>query len=387
MTSDSSSIAPVVASSEPRLQSIDALRGFDMFWIMKGDAFFKALAVWVGFPVVATQLEHVKWDGFHFYDLIFPLFLYLVGVVLPFSLTKYQTGGDLAPNRSGVYLRVIRRTLLLIALGLINNGILQLDFSNFRWAGVLQRIGVCYFFAALTVIHLGIRSQAILLAGILAGYWAALRFIPVPGFDAYDLTMEGSLVGYVDRMLLPGRLYYKFGDNEGLLSTIPAIGTTLLGVLTGHWLRSSYSRFHKFLGLCGAAVVCLVAGYLWSFSFPLNKILWTSSFVLVTGGWSLTLLALFYLLIDVIGWRRWAFFFIVIGMNAITIYVMQNFVDFNKMSEFFLGGVSRYVGEFCTAAGHTEAEKAQRAVLMFGVLTLKWLVLWFLYRHRAFLRV
>lgn len=387
MTSVPSSELPVDATTEPRLQSIDALRGFDMFWIIRGDAFFKSLATWLGFPIVVTQLEHVKWDGFHFYDLIFPLFLYLVGVVLPFSLTKYQTSRELGQNRAGVYTRIIRRTLLLIALGLIGNGILQLDFSNFRWPGVLQRIGICYFFAALAVLHLGIRGQTLLVAGILGGYWALLRFVPAPGFEPFDLTMEGSLVGYVDRLLIPGKLHYKLGDNEGVLSTIPAIGTTLLGVLTGHWLRSSYTRFHKFLGLCAGAVVCLAAGYLWSFSFPLNKILWTSSFVLVTGGWSLTLLAIFYLLIDVIGWRRWAFFFIVIGMNAITIYVMQNFVDFNKMSEFFLGGVIRYVGQWCTAAGHTEGEKAQRAVLMFGILTLKWLMLWFLYRKRAFLRV
>ena len=133
------------------------------------------------------------------------------------------------PRRSHAYVRIIRRTLLLFALGMVYNHFLDLNIKEFRWPGVLQRIAICYFFAAMVVLHLGVAGQAIVLAGISAGYWAALKYIPAPGFSAFDLTMEGNLVGYVDRLLLPGKYCcYKLGDNEGVLSTIPAIGTTLL---------------------------------------------------------------------------------------------------------------------------------------------------------------
>ncbi len=375
-------------NSAPRLQSIDALRGFDMFWIIRGDSLAKALAIWLGFPGLVPQFEHVKWNGFRFYDLIFPLFVFVVGVVLPFSLSKYTGTSQSTSDRRSVYWRIAKRTLLLILLGLIGSDILQFDWDKFRWPGVLQRIGICYFFAALAVLHFNVIGQALLFVGLLVGYWCLLLIVPAPGFQPYDLTMEGSLVGYVDRLLVPGRLYYGYGDNEGLLSTIPAIATALLGVLAGHWLKSSRTPGIKVLGLYLAAAACLAGGYLWSFSFPLNKILWTSSFVLVTGGCSLGLLATFYGIIDVLGYRRWAFFFIVIGMNAITIYVLQQFVDFSAISKFFLGGLIRYIGLACENIYSPErVEAAQRAVLMLGILTVKWSLLWYLYRNKTFLRV
>jgi predicted acyltransferase len=366
-------------SGKARLQSIDALRGFDMFWIIRGDALFRAIATWLGLPALALQMKHVEWDGFHFYDLIFPLFLFIVGVVLPFSLSKYTGTGPDRSNRGLVYRRIFQRAALLIALGLVYSNFLQFNLAEFRWPGVLQRIGICYLLAALIVLHFGVRTQALLVAAILAGYWALLRFVPAPGHAPFELTKEGNLAGYLDRLLIPGKLYYGYGDNEGLLSTIPALCNTLLGGLAGHWLMTARAPALKALGLFVAAAVCLAAGYAWSLSFPLNKILWTSSFVLVTGGWSLALLGLFYLLIDVAGWRRWAFFFIVIGMNPITIYVMQQFVDFEKISRFFLGGVMQLV------AGYDPA--AEKVVLLVGILAAKWLVLLYLYRNRTFLRV
>lgn len=364
------------ARQSPRLTSIDALRGFDMFWIIGGNSLFKALGTWLGYPLLVTQMQHAGWEGFRFYDLIFPLFLFIVGVVLPFSLSKYASLNGGTTNRGQAYFRILRRAVLLIALGLVYNRVLQLDFTDFRWAGVLQRIGLCYFFAALIVLHFGVRTQAILFLGILVGYWALLRFVPAPGFSPFDLTKEGNLAGYVDRLFLPGRLLYKFGDNEGLLTTLPAIATTLLGALAGAWLRTSRSASVKWLGLVVAAVVCLGAGYAWSAYFPLIKILWTSSYVLVTGGWSLALLALFYLIIDMAGWQRWAFFFIVIGMNPITIYVMQQFVDFSKMGEYFVGGLMKYVGP-----------GPDLVLLAFAMLTFKWLILLYFYRNKTFLRV
>jgi predicted acyltransferase len=370
------------------MQSIDALRGFDMFWIIRGDALAKAIATWLGFPALASQFEHVKWNGFHFYDLIFPLFLFVVGVVLPFSLSKYtDSSGEKVDFRSA-HLRIVKRTLLLIFFGMVYSGFLQFNLAELRWPGVLQRTGICYFFAALAVLHLRSTRQILLVAGLLVGYWCLLLFVPAPGFQPYDLTKEGCLVGYVDRQLIPGKLYYRYGDNEGILSTFPALATTLLGALAGQWLRSSRSPAFKVWGLYLISLACLAGGYLWSYWFPLNKILWTSSFVLVTGGYSFALLATFYWLIDVLGFRRWSFFFVVIGMNAITIYMMQQFVDFSKISQFFLGGIISMVGTACANKyTESEVEAAQKAILMVGVLTCKWLMLWYLYRKQTFLKL
>jgi predicted acyltransferase len=363
------------------------LRGFDMFWIIGGDALIKALAHWAGWPakdLIDEQLEHAEWEGFHFYDLIFPLFLFLVGVVLPFSLGKLQERGE---PRSRVYWRILRRTVLLFALGLAYNHFLQLgfytpplglDFSAVRVAGVLQRIAICYGVAALVVLHTRVRSQIALTAALLLGYWALLAFVPAPGSAAGDYSRNGNLPGYVDAHYLPGKIlaeYYGYGDNEGLLSTLPAVGTALLGALAGHWLRSGRSGLRKVLGLAGAGVVSLLLGWAWGLWFPVIKNLWTSSFVLVAGGWSLLLLALFYGVIDVLRWRAWAFFFVVIGANAITIYLLPHVIDFEKAGHFFFGGVERHAGAFGPV------------VAALGVLAVEWLLLLYLYRRRLFLRV
>ncbi len=358
-----------------RVLSIDALRGFDMFWIVGGGDFVKVLLGLSGLsfaPALKQQLEHVKWEGFRFYDLIFPLFLFLVGCVLPYSLDKHRG------NPKAVYFRIARRTLMLVLLGLICNRVLDFQFSELRTAGVLQRIGICYGLGAILCVHLRVPGQAIALAAILLGYWAILTWVPVPGGVAGDLSPEGNLCGYLDRNYLPSKIkqaYYGFGDNEGLLSTLPAIGTVLIGAIAGAWLKSGVGPWRKVIGLGAAGIVSLVAGYTWGTSFPIIKILWTSSFVLVAGGWSLLLLALFYALIDVIGWQKWAFFWVVIGANAITIYVVPRFVDFDKVSEFFLTGLSQWVGD------------GKALVLVAGSLIAKWLFLLFLYRQRIFLRL
>lgn len=359
-----------------RLESIDALRGFDMFWIAGGEDFIKALAQWTPRSVraiVDEELEHVPWEGFHFYDLIFPLFLFLVGVVIPFSQGKL-----VGERRATTYWRILRRTVLLFALGLLCNGVLQFDFSNLRIAGVLQRIALCYGIAAVVVLNTSVRGQALVTVAILLGYWALLAFVPAPGGLPGDYTIQGNLPGYVDRNYLPGKIlkkYYGYGDNEGILSTIPAVATALLGTLAGHGLRSGRSSVVRLAGLTLAGLACLTLGTLWGQWFPVIKNLWTSSFVLVAGGWSLLLLALFHGIIDVLGCRRWAFFFTVIGANAITIYVVPRFVDFHKIAQFFLGGVASHAGEFAPV------------VLTAGLLAAEWLFLWYLYRQRLFLRV
>src|SRR5262249_12496260 len=193
-----------VASATGRLESIDALRGFDMFWIIGGDVAAKALARWAGGPlqgVVEEQLEHVPWEGFHFYDLIFPLFLFLVGVVIPFSQEKARQRGE---SRAALYGRIARRTALVFALGLLCNGVLQFDFANLRVAGVLQRIALCYGCAALVVLHTGVRGQALVTAALLLGYWALLAFVPAPGSSPGDYSIEGNLPRYAAPHYLPG---------------------------------------------------------------------------------------------------------------------------------------------------------------------------------------
>jgi predicted acyltransferase len=365
-------------SPAERLLSIDALRGFDMFWIIGGDQLFRRLAAlgdsnrtgWIG-----EQLRHVEWEGFHFYDLIFPLFLFLVGVVLPYSLGKLRERGE-PPAR--IYGRVLRRTVLLFALGLLCNDILRFDWPALRVAGVLQRIALCYGLGAVIFLTTGVRARLAAVVAILLGYWALLALVSAPGTHAGDFSKEGNVAGYVDRHYLPGKIYkayYGNGDNEGLLSTIPAVATTLLGVLAGDWLRSRRPPGRKALGLATAGLACLTAGTVWADVFPVIKNLWTSSFVLVAGGWSLLLLALFYAVIDVFRWRAWAFPLVVIGANAITIYVAQRIVGFERIADFFVGGAARHAGLYGPILAAA------------GTLAVKWLFLFYLYRKRIFLRV
>jgi len=358
-----------------RVVSIDALRGFDMFWIMGGAALFLNLFKLADNPVtraLAAQFHHSRWHGFTFEDLIFPLFLFIVGCSMPFSLTKRLARGD---SRRELYKHMIRRTLVLFFLGLVYNGVLNFDFATMRYAGVLQRIAVCYFFAALIVMNTDVRGQAVWAGALLLFYWAIMKLVPVPGHGAGVLTPEGNLAGYIDRLLLPGRFCcYEFGDNEGILSTIPAVSTTLMGVLSGHWIRSSSPAGGKVRGLLAAGAVSLAAALLWNLAFPINKLIWSSSYVLFAGGWSLLLLAAFYWIIDVRGYVRWAFPFVVIGLNPITIYVAQGLFDFGVIADVFVHGFIDELGAF------------KPLFWSFCVLAVKWLFLYFLYRQRIFLR-
>lgn len=377
MPNEPTSLAKPASS---RLLSIDALRGFDMFWIVGGEEIFKTWAHWADWShkdLVDEQLEHVPWEGFHFYDLIFPLFLFVVGVVLPFSLGALRQRGE-SPRQ--LHWRIFRRTVFLFALGLLYNHFMQFDFEKLRVAGVLQRIALCYGIAALIVMYTSVWGQALVTAALLLGYWALLAFVAAPGHSAGDYTIEGNLPGYVDRYYLPGKIYqeyYGYGDNEGLLSTIPAVATALLGALAGQWLLSRHAPLIKVLGLILAGAVCLLVGNLWSHAFPVIKNLWTSSFVLVAGGWSLLLLALFYGVIDVLRLRFWAFFFVVIGANAITIYFLAHtkIVDFDKVAHFFFGGAINLSGSF------------KPVMAAISVVIVEWLFLLLLYWNKIFLRV
>jgi predicted acyltransferase len=359
-----------------RVASIDALRGFDMFWIAGGDALVYHLSKAAPFPlllILARQFQHVEWEGFHFYDLIFPLFVFIVGLVLPFSLTRRLEAGG---NRRDLYLHALRRLFLLFFLGLIANGLLDLNFPDLRILGVLQRIAIAYFFATLLVMNFKVRGQAMATGLILLAYWAIMAWIPVPGFGRGNFTMQGNLAAYIDQRFLPRPFCcYDFGDNEGIISNIPAIATCMLGALAGHWLRTAYSQKRKVLGLVLAGVVSLGAGLLWSLAFPIVKNLWSSSFVLFAGGWSLLLLALFYLIIDVLGYRKWAFFFTVIGANSITIYLTRHFFNFKEVGLIFTHGFINYLGGWKPFA------------IELGSVVAGWMFLYYLYKQKIFLRV
>jgi predicted acyltransferase len=361
---------------QTRVASIDALRGFDMFWIIGGGAFFETLPkVWKNHftETIKQQMEHVPWQGFRFEDLIFPLFLFIVGVVLPFSTSRRLQQGL---NPKVLCLHIIKRAAILILLGLIMNGLLQFNLADMRWPGVLQRIGLCYLFAALLVIHTGWLIQSLVAGGLLLGYWALVMFVPVPGSGVGIVTPEGCLPAYIDRLLIPGKFCcFTFGDNEGLLSTIPAVSTVLIGALAGRWLSSSASGNLKTVALVIAGVVCLIIGYSWGLSFPIIKVIWTSSYVLYAAGWSLLLLAAFYWIIDVRGYKKWAFFFVIIGANPITIYFLQGIVNFDDIAAFFVRGFAQYTGQLALL------------ILPLAAFAAKWFLLLFLYRHRIFFKI
>ncbi|MCL6086835.1 MAG: DUF5009 domain-containing protein [Actinobacteria bacterium] len=368
-------------SLQGRTLSIDALRGFDMFWIMGSSELAIALLMlgksnWA--LRLAAEFRHSGWNGFTFYDLIFPLFLFIVGLAIPFSLSKYHRENRI--NYKNAYIRIISRTIILFFLGLCINGFLDFNFASMRWPGVLQRIAICYMLAALLTLHIPSRFQflaiGIIIGVILIGYWLVMRYVPVPGVAAGEyLSREGNLAGYIDRLLIPGRLYYEFGDNEGLLSTLPSLATTLSGVLTGRFLKSEKPQVFKLKWIFISAFITVSFGVLWNFSFPVNKILWTSSFVLVTSGCSLFLLALFYWLIDYKGYKKWAFPFIVIGMNAITIYVVQGLFDFGIIVNIVIHGFLGYLGP------------AKDIFFLICLVALKWLFLYFLYKRKIFFKV
>ena len=365
-------------SLSQRLYSLDALRGFDMLWIIGADSFFHKLSNATESPfwgAIANQLSHPAWNGFHFYDLIFPLFLFIAGVAAPFSIASRLSKGS---TKQEVLFHVIKRGLILVLLGIIyNNGLKIQPVSDMRFGSVLGRIGLGYMFANIIFLYTKRTGQIIWFCALLIGYWLMLKFNSAPGFPAGDLTMQGNFASYLDRLILPGRLYEKIHDPEGLTSAIPAIGTGLLGILTGSFLRNNtYSPSKKALWMAIAGVISLVLAQIWNLDFPINKNLWTSSFVLQCGGFSLLLLALFYYIIDVQGYKSWAFFFKVIGMNSILIYISGHFISWSYTNNAFFEWLGQLIGDPFNAV-----------VLAATYVGIKWVFLYFLYKKKVFLKV
>lgn len=361
-----------------RLYSLDALRGFDMFWILGAEEIFHALAKATQSPFwhrIAEELTHPEWNGFHFYDLIFPLFLFISGVTTPFSVGRELEKGK---TRNEMLRRVVKRGLILVLLGIIyNNGLKIQPISEIRFGSVLGRIGLAYMFANIIYLFTQRRGQIIWFWGLIIGYWLLLKFTAAPGFPPGDLTMQGNFASYLDRLIMPGRLYLGIHDPEGLTSTIPAISTGLLGILAGGFLRQqNLSGDRKALYLVVAGIIFVLAAHLWNLDFPINKNLWSSSFVLNVGGYSLILLGVFYYIIDVKGFRQWAFFFKVIGMNSILIYMSEGFINWGYTNEALFEWAGQLSGPIYGAV----------VMALCFVLT-KWLFLYFMYRQKLFLRV
>jgi predicted acyltransferase len=423
----------------PRLMSLDALRGFDMFWIIGADSLVYALSKLSQNPAtkfLAEQLDHAEWAGFRFYDLIFPLFVFMVGASIVFSLTKIITES----GRAGAIHRVLKRGVLLFLIGLIYSGGFTNPWPDLRLMGVLNRIALAYTGAGLLFICFKPRALAGICAGLLVGYWALLTFVPIrdiqleksnltalaekagdtklaasfrdagPGSTVNPSAIKNSPVwaateqmyaattnrvtgkfekGYnvanhFDFEHLPGKKWDLFWDPEGILSTIPAVATCLLGVFAGLVLQSAkLSNDKKLLWLLGAGVAAVATGWLWGLQFPVIKKIWTSSYVLVAGGYSTLLLGAFYLVVDVWKYQKWCQPFVWMGMNAITIYMVKNFLGgtFSRLAARLVGGdIKAYLDD------HVAKGFGDLLIAVVGLLIAFWIVR-FLYQKKIFLRV
>jgi predicted acyltransferase len=361
-----------------RLLSVDALRGFDMLMITGGGTLLVLLenkTGWAWVDALALQFKHPAWNGFTFYDFIFPLFLFVAGVSLPFSLNK---GLETGMSKQELYRKAFWRMVILIVLGMLDKNAPFPFFepSQIRLGSVLGRIGLAGFVTTLLYLNFSRMSRLATVALILLLYYAALFLVPVPGYGAGNLSFEGNLVGWIDRTVLPGRLLQKTYDELGLLTQFPALCLTMLGALAGEVLGSGGrdSRKLRILLLAGAAAIGL--GLVWGLHFPINKHLWSSSFILLTAGMAFIFLAGFYWVIDVLQFRKWAFFFMVIGMNSITIYLAYRFFDFSHTSNLLFGGL------------YAPAPEPWHEVFQaLGVVLLVWAFLYFLYRNRLFWKI
>ena len=422
-----------------RLMSLDALRGFDMFWIIGADSLVYALSRMSQNPAtkfLAYQLDHAEWAGFRFYDLIFPLFVFMVGASIVFSLTKIINES----GRAGAMGRVLKRGLLLFVIGIIYSGGFTNPWPDLRLMGVLNRIALAYTAAGLLFCLYKPRTLVAICGGILLGYWAMLAFIPIrdiqlektnlatlaeragdaktaqlfreagnasavnpsaikdsPTWAAAEQMYAATtnrvtgkydpgynVVNHFDFEHLPARKYDLFFDPEGILSTLPAIATCLLGVFAGLWLQSgTFSNDKKLAWLFGAGAACVALGWLWGLQFPVIKKIWTSSYVLVAGGYSALLLGAFYLVVDVWKYQKWCQPFVWMGMNAITIYLVKNFLGgtFSKLSARLVGGDVKLWLDV-----HVTKGLGDLMISIVGLLLAFWLVR-FLYQRKIFLRV
>ncbi len=357
--------------SIPRMLSVDALRGFDMFWIMQGKEVLVSFITLIlgSVPLwLQYQLSHPEWEGFSAWDMIMPLFLFITGITIPFSMNKYIQGQG---SHKKFYVRLIRRIILLWILGMIAQGnLLSFDINKLHlFSNTLQAIAVGYLIASLVFLYIPLCFHILVTFALLITYWVWMMFIPLPGVGIGVLQPEQNWAMYVDELIL-GR--FRDGTHyTWILSGLGFGATVMLGTHAGHILRTFQSRWKTFWALIGVGILCLALGWLWSFHFPIIKHIWSSSMVLWAGGWSFLLMALFYLIIEIGGLITWAFPFMVIGSNAIIAYMGAPFIE-----EALLWVI-----------GNRFPLWILQHILPVLVLVITWSILYLLYRKKWFLRV
>ncbi len=381
--------APGAASASARVVSIDALRGFDMFWIIGGKPVAYALAAAVMHSSkppdwLKTQLEHTFWVGFSFYDLIMPLFLFIVGAAMPFSFSKHLASGE---PHGAIHRRMAWRFVVLWVLGMMYQGnLLKLDWATLRpFTNVLQCIACGYVVTGLMMLHVPRRFHVWITAGLLAGYWLLMTLVPVPGLGAGVMEEDRNLATYLDTLILGSHRYdevVKGVHHTHYAFILPIMNYSamvMIGMLAGRLLQSDRPPRSKLLWLLGAGAGSVALGWLWSVWFPIIKPISTSSYVLWSSGWCLWLLALFYGVIDVLGWRAWSFPLVVIGANALFAYMTSHLFGEQiwGMSRVLFGGLANHVASF-GLGGFVSAA---------GFLLIQWFTLWFLYRNKIFWKV
>jgi predicted acyltransferase len=381
-----------MGSSKQRLLSLDAFRGATI----AGMILVNNPGTW---NAIYPQLRHAAWHGWTFTDFIFPFFLWIVGVAMTLSFARrVEEGAD----KTHLLLHVFRRALIIFGLGLFLNGFPfgLVSTHNFSWdtiriPGVLQRIAICYLIASVIFMYTGIKGQIGWVIGLLLSYWLMVTLIPVPGFGAGILEPNGNLCWYVDSQLLAGHTWRGAPvpgfDPEGILSTIPAIATTLLGVLTGHWLRSDRSQGDKTDWMFVSGNFLLLLGVIMDMWLPINKNLWTSSYTIFMAGWANVCLAMFYWLIDVKGYKKWATPFVIYGMNAITVFVLSGLVGRTMSLIQWTAADGKITNLKSAIYDNVFAPLASpmNASLLFAIafITMMYLVVWFMYKKKWFLKV
>ena len=363
-----------------RLNSLDALRGFDMLFISGGGAFIhlmygKTDYSWLN--TIARNMEHPGWlEPVTFYDFIFPLFLFISGISLAYSINSHLKKGM---TNSDIYKKSFKRMIVLMILGIIykNTPLNIFDPAHIRYSSVLGRIGMATFFTTILYLNFSWRKRLYWVGGILLAYYAAIFLIPVPGYGAGNLTMEGNLAGWIDRMIMPGRLIDHIYDENALATSLPAFTLTILGAWAGDILRKkeiSSSSKTKSLFIIGVSLIVL--GLIWGLHFPIFKKMWTSSFILVTAGASFLAMDLFYWLIDVKKYTKWSFFFKVIGLNSLVTYYANHFIDFKYTAARLFAGFYSIVDP-----------DWQVVIQTFLATIILWLFLYFLYKQKVFVKV
>lgn len=370
------SVDDILTRAKPiRAMSIDALRGFDMLMIIGLGSFFVHLdraanTSLTGF--IAVQFTHPEWFGFHFYDIIMPLFLFMVGAVIPFSLSKRKQS---ATNKTTLYSHLIKRFVILFFLGWIVQGnLLDLDINTFKiFSNTLQAIAVGYIFSSLAFMHLSQKGRYITFLLCLIIYALILTVPEVPGVGRSVLLPDSNYALYFDRMVLG-----SFDDGlqySWLLTGLGFIATTLSGVFAGELIRSNKSAPQIALNLLIIGVCFCAAGLIWNLWHPIVKKIWTSSFVLFSSGLSFMLLSLFYWIIDVKGYKKWASPLKIIGMNAITAYVLYHVISFSGIADSILFGLKQYIGAY------------HNALITAGGFFILYLILWYMYKNKTFVKI